>query len=97
MLSDHDRKTLREVECQLMAEDSEFARSFEAGQARLSSQPRRLAVRIGIGIGVLLAALMLVTGPLVGALVVAVTAGLVWVAWLSPGDTDEWRAPRVRE
>lgn len=97
MLSDHERKTLREVEQQLMAEDPEFARSFEARQARLSRHPRRLAVRIGVVVGALLAALMLVTGSLVGALVFAVTAGLIWVAWLHPGDTDELPAPPVRE
>jgi hypothetical protein len=97
VLSDHDRKTLHEVECQLMAEDSEFARSFEAGQARLSRPARRLGVRIGAVVAALLAAVMLVSGSLVGALLFAVTAGLVWVEWLSPGDTDEWRAPRVRE
>jgi O-antigen ligase len=97
VLSDHERKTLREVECQLMAEDPEFARSFEAGQARLSRHPRRLGVRIGVVVAALLTALLLVTWSLAGALVFAVTAGLIWVAWRDPGDTDEWRAPPVRE
>jgi hypothetical protein len=97
VLSDHERKTLREVEQQLMAEDPEFTRSFEAGQAGLSRHPRRLAVRIGVVVGALLAALMLVTGSLVGALVFAVAAGLIWVAWLHPGDTEEWGAPPFRE
>jgi hypothetical protein len=97
VLNDHERKTLREVEQQLMAEDPEFARSFEARQARLSRHLRGLGVRIGVVVAALLAALMLVNGSLVGALVFAVTAGLIWVAWLPPGDTDEWRAPPVRE
>jgi Protein of unknown function (DUF3040) len=97
VLSDHERKTLREVEQQLMAEDPEFARSFGARQARLSRHPRRLGVRIGVVVAALLAALMLVTGSLVGALMFGVTAALIWVAWLPPGDTDEWRAPPVRE
>jgi hypothetical protein len=80
-----------------MAEDPGFARAYEARQTRLSRHPRRLGARIAVVVAVLLTALMLVTWSLVGALVFAVATGLIWVAWLHPADTDEWRAPPVRE
>ena len=84
MLNDHERKSLRELEQRFMAEDPEFTRSFEARQARLSRHPRRRGSRIALVAGMLLVGLLLIAGSLAGALVVAVTAGMVWMAWRYP-------------
>jgi fatty acid desaturase len=80
VLNDHERKTLREVEHQLMADDPEFTRAFEARQARLPRRPRR-GTGIAVVAGILLAALMLIAGSLTGALAVAVTTWLIWMAY----------------
>jgi Flp pilus assembly protein TadB len=96
VLRNHERETLREVEQLLMAEDPEFARSFEARQTRLSRHPRRLAARIALVAAALFTALMLVAGSLVGALAFAVATGLIWVVWLHSADTER-QAPPVRE
>jgi Flp pilus assembly protein TadB len=96
VLSDYERKTLREVEQRLMAEDPEFARAFAARQMRLSRHPRRLGARIALVAAALFTALMLVTGSLVGALAFAVATGLLWVAWRHPADTER-QAPPLRE
>jgi hypothetical protein len=81
VLNDHERKTLREVEQQFMAEDPEFTRAFEARQTRLSRRPHRLSATIAIVVATLLTAQMLVTGSLAGALAFATVTGLLWVAW----------------
>ena len=81
MLNDHERKTLREVERHLMADDPEFTRAFEARQGRLPRRPGRRGTVIAIVAGVLFAALMLIAGSLTGALAVAVTTWLIWLAW----------------
>jgi hypothetical protein len=80
VLNDHERKTLREVEHQLMADDPEFTRAFEAHQARLPRHPGRRAAGIVVVAGMLIAALMLIAGSLAGALAVAATSGLIWMA-----------------
>ena len=81
MLNDHERKTLREVEHQLMADDPEFTRAFEARQARLPRRRGGRAIGIAVMAGILLAALMLIAGSLTGALAVAVTTWLIWMAY----------------
>jgi hypothetical protein len=81
VLNEHERKTLREVEHQLMADDPEFARAFEARQARLQRHPGLRGTGIAVVAGILLAALMLIAGSLTGALAVAVTTWLIWMAY----------------
>ena len=80
MLNDHERKTLREVEHQLLVEDPEFTRSFATRAQRL--ERRHLdggLVKIAILAAVLLGALMLVAGSPSGALAFAAVAGLTWL------------------
>jgi hypothetical protein len=77
VLNDHERKTLREVERQCMAEDPGFTRGFEARQARLSRHPHRLGLGLGVVVGVLLTVFLLIIGLLGSALVVAAMTGLV--------------------
>jgi hypothetical protein len=84
VLNEHERKTLREVEHQLMADDPEFTRAFEARQARLRRHPGQRAVGIVVVAGMLIAALMLIAGSSAGALAVAATTGLIWMACRRP-------------
>ena len=72
MLSDHERKTLREVERQFLAEDPEFTRSFDTRAQRLRRRHLDgVSVKIAIVAAVLLGALMLVAGSPSGALAFA--------------------------
>ena len=77
MLSDHERKTLREVERQCMADDPDFTRAFEAGQTRLSRHPHQLGVTLAVVAAALLTTFLLVAGSAGSALVVAATTGLI--------------------
>ena len=82
MLNDHEQKTLREVECQFLAEDPQFTRAFEARQARLSRHPHRLGASLAVVVAALLTAFLLVAGSPGSALVVATTTGLIiWAVW----------------
>jgi Flp pilus assembly protein TadB len=91
VLSDHERKTLRELERQLMAEDPEFPRSFDAGAHRLGRKHCGVTAGIAITVAVLLFALMLAVGSLGGALAFGAGTGLVWLAWRH---SDNRRQPR---
>lgn len=89
MLSDHEWKTLREVKQRFTAEDPEFPRSFEAREVCLPRRPRRRGTSIALVVGGLLVALMLIVGSLAGALVVAATTGMIWMAWRDPVALDQ--------
>ena len=94
MLSDHEWKTLRNVERQFLADDPEF----DPAVARLrSSRARRASNRnlmpvlgssfTGSG-AVLLGGLMLVVGSPGGALAFAAMTGLMWLAWRHSHDSS---------
>jgi hypothetical protein len=81
VLSDHEWRTLREVERRFLTEDPEFARSFATRAQRL--ERRHLdggLAKIAILAAVLLGALMLVAGSPSGALAFAAGAALIWLA-----------------
>jgi ferric-dicitrate binding protein FerR (iron transport regulator) len=89
VLSDHERKTLREVERQLMAEDPDFTRAFEARQTRLSRRPHRLGATLAVVVAALLTVFLLVAGTVGGALVFATTTGLIiWAVWHHSAGTN---------
>ncbi len=88
MLNDHERKTLREVERDSMADDPAFTRAFQEHQTRLSRRPHRTGAAIAIVAATLLAALLLIAGSPAGALAFATTTGLIWMAWRHSTDTD---------
>lgn len=88
MLSDHERKTLRELESQFIAEDPEFPRSFDARAQRLDRKRLGVTAMIAILAAVLLSALMLVAGSPGAAMAFAVVTGLIWLAWRFSGDTS---------
>lgn len=85
MLSDYERKTLREVERQLMLEDPELAQSFHAHEQHPPRDHHRPASKIAIVVAVLLSALLsavlLIAGLLSGVLTFAAVAGLIWMTW----------------
>lgn len=78
MLSDHEWKTLRELERQFRADDPAFSRSFDV-RARRTGRSR--IGTVAVVTAVLVVALMLVSGSLGGALALAVVTGLLWLAW----------------
>ena len=81
MLSDHEWKALREVERQFQDEDPRFTRSFEARQTRMARHPHELGARLAAVAAALIAAVVLLAGSSAGALAIAFTTGLIWVAW----------------
>jgi Flp pilus assembly protein TadB len=81
VLSDHEWKALREVERQFQDEDPRFTRSFEARQTRMARHPHELGARLAVVAAALVAAVVLLAGSLAGALAIAFTTGLIWVAW----------------
>jgi Protein of unknown function (DUF3040) len=81
VLSDREREALREVERQIMNEDPEFARSFDAAAQRLPHRAGRLGIKIFVLAGLLLSALVLVAGSFAGAVAFAVATGLIWLTW----------------
>jgi hypothetical protein len=62
VLNEHERKTLREVERRLQAEDPRFTRSFEARQTRMARHPHKRAADLAVGAAALLAAVTLLAG-----------------------------------
>lgn len=85
MLSEHERRTLREVERLLLTEDPDFARSFDARSRSLQHAPDAVGLKILVVAGLLLSALMLVTGSLSGAAAFAVATGIIWSVWRFSG------------
>jgi hypothetical protein len=81
VLNDHERKALSEVERRLIDDDPGFARNFEAHQTRLQRDPRRRGNVIAVVVAVLLAALMLLAGSVLGALTTGATTVLIWALW----------------
>jgi hypothetical protein len=81
VLSDHEWKALREVERRFQDEDPRFTRSFEARQTRMARHPHNLGANLAVVAAMLLAAVTLLAGSLVGALAIVLTTGLIWVAW----------------
>lgn len=87
MLSGHERTTLRELERRLLTEDPEFTRSFDASAQHLHGGPDRWGLQTSLVTGLLLSALMLVTGSLGGSVAFAAATGLVWLAWRFSANT----------
>lgn len=92
MLSDHERKALRELERQLIADDSEFPQAFDARAQRLDRQhlgvPAKIAITVAVVLlALMLLALMLLVGSLAGALAFACAIGLIWLICRPPHGT----------
>lgn len=84
VLSDHERATLSEIQCQFLAEDPRYVRSFET--PRTAAPPRtphgrpepideyRLAYTVLMWIATTLSALWLIAGSLGGAFLIGLVA-----------------------
>jgi DUF3040 family protein len=81
VLSDREREALREVERQILNEDPEFVRSFDARAQRLPHHTGGPGIKIFVLAGLLLSALVLAAGSIGGAVAFAVATGLIWLAW----------------
>lgn len=89
MFSDREWELLRRVESDVVADDPEFARSFEAKLERLQHHRRyHSVVRIAVVLAAVLAVGMLLAGSPMGALAVLVLTGLVWVVWRYSDGTE---------
>lgn len=89
MFSDREWELLRRVESGVVADDPEFARSFEAKLEKLQHARRyQRVVRIAVVVAAVLAVGMLLAGSPVGALAVLVLAALVWVVWRYSDDVE---------
>lgn len=76
MLSNHERRTLREVERDCLAEDPDFVRPFQADEHRPGYRSTAtLAMVVAASIG----SILLIAGSVVGALAFTVSAGLIWL------------------
>lgn len=84
MFSDREWELLRRVESDVVADDPEFARSFEAKMEKLQhASPGHSPVwmRVAVAVAALLAGGMLLAGSPLGAVAVLVMTALVWVVW----------------
>jgi hypothetical protein len=81
VLSDHERRVLREYEGQFEAEDPEFACSFSSRQQPLSHARLGTGGKCALAVALLLSALLLATGQAPGAVTLAVTTGVTWFVW----------------
>jgi Flp pilus assembly protein TadB len=93
VLSDHERKTLREIQRQLFVDDPDFQRSFRALDAQPPTRPaaptpeplpaspsaNRWIYTTVIITAALLALLLMLAGSLGGALAFIIIAGSMWL------------------
>ena len=97
MLSDNERKTLLDVERQLIAEDPEFARSFHDQHRQQPATQGGSNGKIAVGVALLFSAILLLAGFAAGALTCVILTGVgcaMW--WCSKGSDPKESRPRVR-
>ncbi|MDX3191668.1 DUF3040 domain-containing protein [Streptomyces sp. MN03-5084-2B] len=85
MLSFRERKTLRDLQHRLLADDPDLERSFREAPLRRSAGRRRRLFSTVIIAGVF-AVVMLLLGSPGSALGIAVVAWLAWHGWLRPDE-----------
>lgn len=83
MLSDHEQRTLRELEASITAEDPRFARSLHDRQEHMSRGRRQLTSRIVFVIAAVLGLGALVAGSVAGAAALVAATVLAWSMWRS--------------
>jgi len=92
MLSDDDRRTLRELERQLGAEDAAFVQRFDAAGRR--PRPATVFAWPQIAGALALGLLMLLAGSMAGALAFTLAAATVGLAWWYADEPDADRRDR---
>ena len=78
MLSDHERRTLREIQRHLIVDDPDFERSFRAWEAATSPARYRWVYTTLVVVTAVLVPVMVLAGSAGGALAFAVVAGTLW-------------------
>lgn len=91
MLSDQERKALQEVERQLIAEDPEFAQSFQADVAHVPVDHHSRTTTIAIVVAMLCGGLIWVAGSVTDAVMLVAAGGWLWVRWRFTDDTQPTR------
>lgn len=81
MLSDHELKTLRALERQLLDDDPDFPRSFDTRARRLGRPHLGMTARVVIAVVMLLAVVLVVAGAPGSALGLVAATGLSWAVW----------------
>jgi Protein of unknown function (DUF3040) len=92
MLSDYERKTLLDVERRFMAEDPEFARSFDSQLQRQPAAQGGSNGKIAVAVALLFSVILLLAGFPGGALACVITTGVTCATWWCVRDSDS-RAP----
>ena len=88
MLSDHERKTLLDVERRFMAEDPEFARSFDDQLHRRPAAPLGSNGKIAVAVALLFSAILLLAGFPGGALACVITTSVFCAMWWCSKGSD---------
>ena len=91
MLSDHERKTLLDVERRFIAEDPEFARSFDDQLHQRPAAPHGSNGKIAVAVALLFSAILLLAGFPSGALACVITTGVTCTIWWLLKDPDPER------
>ena len=94
MLSDHERKTLLDVERQFIADDPEFVRSFDDQLHQRPAAPHGSNGKIAVAVALLFGAILLLAGFPGGALACVITTAVfcaMW--WCSKGSDPSGTAP----
>jgi Flp pilus assembly protein TadB len=87
MLSFHERKTLRELQHRLFAEDPDLERSFRDAPLR-RSPGRRWRLYATVVSACVFGVVMLLLGSPASALGIAAVAAVTWHVWLRPEAPD---------
>ena len=96
VLSDDERKTLLDVECQLKAEDPEFARLFHDQLRRPPATPGGSNDKIAVAVVMLFSTILLLAGFAPAALTCVILTGVfcaIW--WCSKGSDPKESHPRA--
>ncbi|MEV4143458.1 DUF3040 domain-containing protein [Amycolatopsis sp. NPDC049691] len=85
MLSFHERKTLRELQHRLLADDPDLERSFRDAPLR-RALGRRVRLALTVFTACAFGVVLLLLGSPASALGIAVVAVVSWLMWLRPDD-----------
>src|SRR6188508_329810 len=88
MLSDHERKTLLDVERRFIAEDPEFARSFDDQLHQRPEAPHGSNGKIAVAVALLFSTILLLAGFPGGALACVITTAVTCAMWWYLEDSE---------
>jgi len=94
VLNDNERKTLSDVERQLMAEDPEFARPFHEQLPQQPTTQHGSNGKIAVAVAMLFSAILLLAGFAPGALTCVVLTGVFCAMWWCSKGSDPTESHR---